>query len=114
MPLSDDFDQCLPITLGEEGGWSDDPLDPGGETMDGVTKRAWEAWVGHPVTEADMQALTPQTVAPFYRTQYWIPLGCAMMPGPIALSVFDFGVNSGIGRCAMELQRMVGAVPVMP
>ena len=108
MPQADTFPQILPITLHEEGGFANNPDDPGGMTMLGVTKRNWESWVGHPVTEADMRALTPATVAPFYRVRYYNATGCANLPVGLGLCVFDFAVNSGDGRAVMELQKIVG------
>jgi lysozyme family protein len=105
------FDTCLPIILRAEGGFVNDPQDPGGMTNLGVTKAVWDHWIGHTSTEAEMRALKPATVAPLYRAQYWNALNCDGLPAALALSVFDFGVNAGVGRAARLLQTMVGAVP---
>ena len=53
------FEECLARVLKHEGGFVNDPVDRGGMTNLGVTKRVWEEFVGHPVSEADMRALTP-------------------------------------------------------
>lgn len=103
------FDSALAAVLREEGGFVNDPLDPGGVTCLGVTKAVWDQWCGRESTIADMRALTPLKVAPLYRAQYWNALQCDRLPGPLALCVFDFGVNAGIGRAARYLQGMVGA-----
>ena len=107
MPV-DPFLQCLPVTLGEEGGFVDNPADPGGATNLGVTKSTWESWVGHPVSVNDIKALSVIGVTPLYRNRYWQATSCDKYPLPLALCVFDFAVNGGDGRAVMELQKIVG------
>lgn len=103
------FDACLKEVLKHEGLYSDHPADPGGRTMRGVTQRVWERWTGRRSSEAEMRSLSVMDVAPLYRAQYWDELRCDNLPGPLALCVFDFGVNAGPGRAAKMLQAMVGA-----
>jgi lysozyme family protein len=105
-----DFDDCLSITLREEGGFVDDPQDSGGMTNLGVTRRVWEAWTHQPASEADMRALTSAAVAPLYRAQYWNAVVGDQLPSGIDLCVFDFAVNGGVSRAARTLQACVGAV----
>ncbi len=69
--MTGNFDNVLKFVLKDEGGFSNDPRDPGGMTNLGVTRNNWEAFVGHPVDEAAMRALTPADVTPFYRRNYW-------------------------------------------
>ena len=105
------FDTCYASVIASEGGYVNDPRDNGGITNLGVTKRAWEAWVGHPVTEADMRALTKEGVGPLYRAMYWNAAHCDALPTALALCVFHVSVNAGPKRAAKLLQGMVGAVP---
>jgi lysozyme family protein len=105
------FDTCYPSLIKAEGGFVSDPMDAGGMTNLGVTKRAWEAWVGHPVTEQDMRAFTPASVAPFYRVKYWNAVHCDSFPVPLALCLFHACVNTGPARAAEFLQALVGATP---
>lgn len=104
--VSGAFDRALKVILRHEGGFVNDPQDPGGMTNLGVTKNTWESWVGHPVTEADMRALTPGLVSLLYRKRYWDKLRCDELPPALALCVFDFGVNAGPARAARYLQRL--------
>ena len=105
------FDTCYPSLIREEGGFVDDPDDAGGVTNLGVTKGAWESWVGHSVSIADMRALTPAIVAPFYRARYWNAAHCDSFPVGLALCLFHASVNAGAPRAAMLLQGVVGATP---
>lgn len=104
----DAFDKALAVILRHEGGFVNHPRDPGGMTNLGVTKNTWEAWTGKPATEATMRALTPATVAPLYRKNYWEKAGCDKLHPGIALCVFDFAVNAGPARAVRYLQKVVG------
>jgi lysozyme family protein len=90
-----------------EGGFVNHPRDPGGMTNLGVTQRVWEEWVGHPVGEKEMRALTPAIVAPMYKKKYWDKVAGDALPSGVDLAVFDFAVNSGPGRAAKMLQRVL-------
>ena len=61
--MNANFDKCLALVLKSEGGFVNHPQDPGGMTNLGVTAKVWEEWVGHPVDEKQMRALTPEMVA---------------------------------------------------
>ena len=104
------FEDCLARILKHEGGYVNDPLDSGGRTNLGVTQRVWEEFVGHPVTEADMKALTPQKIAPMYKLKYWNPSYCEVLPKGLDYVVFDFAVNAGTGRSVKTLQQAIGCV----
>jgi lysozyme family protein len=104
------FEDCLTRILKHEGGYVNDPLDSGGRTNLGVTQKVWEEWLGHPVTEADMKALTPQKIAPMYKLKYWNPSYCEVLPKGLDYVVFDFAVNAGTGRSVKTLQQAIGCV----
>lgn len=108
-PPADAFASALAEILHHEGGFVNHPKDPGGMTNLGVTKRTWESWTGKPASEAEMRALTPLTVAPLYRKNYWDAVCGDKLPPGLALCVFDFAVNAGPGRAARYLQKVVGA-----
>ena len=69
--MKENFDKALELLLKHEGGYVNHPSDPGGITNLGVTKKVYEDWVGHEVTEEDMKKLTPEDVAPIYLENYW-------------------------------------------
>ena len=46
-------------------------------------------------------------VEAIYRQNYWNALRCDDLPAGVDYAVFDYGVNSGIGRAAKVLQRLV-------
>jgi lysozyme family protein len=104
------FEECLARVLKHEGGYVNDPLDRGGRTNLGVTQRVWEEFVGHPVSEADMRALTPEKVGKLYKQKYWNAAYCEVLPKGLDYVVFDFAVNAGTGRAVKTLQQAIGVV----
>lgn len=109
--MKTNFDACLMRMLAHEGGFSDHKDDPGGMTNLGVTKKVWEEFVGHPVDEAAMRALSFDMVKPLYKTLYWDRVKGDNLPNGVDYCVFDASVNSGVGRASRWLQTVVGVEP---
>ena len=103
------FQSCLDLVLKSEGGWVNNPKDPGGETNLGVTKRVWEEYVGHPVES--LKKLTKADVAPLYELKYWRPCYGEVLPRGLDFVVFSMGINAGPGRSVKLLQSAIGCVP---
>lgn len=106
--MKENFLDALAAVLHHEGGYVNHPSDPGGMTNLGCTKRVWEEWVGHPVDEKAMRALTPGDVAPLYKTKFWDKIKGDDLPAGVDYAVFDAAINSGPGRAAKWLQQAVG------
>jgi lysozyme family protein len=106
--MRENFPMALQAMLKHEGGYVFHEKDPGGMTNLGVTKRVWESWVGHTVDEKQMRALTPALVAPLYKKKYWDRVSGDALPTGLDMAVFDFAVNSGVGRAAKMLQELLG------
>jgi lysozyme family protein len=104
------FKKCLELVLKSEGGYIDHPKDPGGRTNLGVTQSVWEEWLGHPVSEKDMKALSVDKVAPMYEMKDWRTSYCEKLPQGLNLLVFSMAVNSGSGRAVKLLQKCLGLV----
>jgi lysozyme family protein len=106
--MKDNFDKCLELILKHEGGFVNHPQDPGGMTNLGVTARVWEEWLGRPVSEKEMRALTPTMVKPLYKRKYWDAIRGDELVSGVDYVVFDVAVNSGPGRAIKFLQSCVG------
>lgn len=81
------FPQAFAIVVGEEGDYSNDPKDPGGETRWGISKRAYP--------HLDIAQLTLEEAQAIYLRDYWTPCGCDAMSWERALCAFDCAVNQG-------------------
>jgi len=99
------FEKCLKFTLQFEGGFVNNPKDPGGPTNLGVTQATLSTFLGRQATIAEVRALTPDKVAPIYKLRFWDSVNGDELPEGIDLAVFDFGVHSGPSRGVIGLQR---------
>jgi lysozyme family protein len=77
--------------LGNEGAYVDNPADPGGATMWGVTEREARAW-GYEGQMQDMPQLTAQAIA---YSRYWKPYQLDALDPLVAFQVFDAVYNGG-------------------
>jgi hypothetical protein len=102
------FAACLEEVLWHEGGYADNPRDPGGATNLGITIATLGEWRGRAVTKADVKALTREEAAAIYRARYWKRVRGDALPAGLDLAVFDFAVNSGPARAVKALQRELG------
>ena len=109
--MNSNWQKSFELMLKSEGGYVNNPADPGGMTNLGVTKATWENWVGRESDEAEMRNLTPEKVEPLYKKKFWDACKCDELPSGIDYLVFDFAVNAGVGRSAKVLQTAVGANP---
>lgn len=98
------FDTAFDRILSHEGGYSNHPDDPGGETMWGVTIAVARAngYTG------PMRSMPRETAKAIYRSQYWDKVQADRMPFPVAFQVFDAAVNHGAAQAAKLLQRAAG------
>jgi len=113
--MIENFQASLAQILKSEGGYVNDPRDPGnalpggrlGSTNLGCTQRVWEAFVGREVTQDDMRALTPADVAPLYKAQYWDKVKGDQLPAGLDYALFDAAINSGPGQAGKWLQQVL-------
>ena len=102
------FDALLLELLKNEGGYVNNPNDPGGETNFGITlKTARDNGYSKP-----MKAMTQDDALAIYRSQYFNKPGFdkvyEISPG-IAAELFDTGVNMGPSVPSGWLQRLLNA-----
>ena len=83
-------------TLLLEGGYVNDPDDPGGETKFGISKRS------HP--DVNIQALTQDQAAEILFREYWLPLNIDAYPIEFAWKAFDIAVNQGVSAAKAMLE----------
>lgn len=102
------YDEALSRLLVHEGGYSNHPSDPGGPTNFGITLADARAYWKRDATAADVRAMPRAVAREIYRTKYWAALRGNDLPAGVDYAVFDYGVNSGIGRAGKVLRRLVG------
>lgn len=105
------FSASLALVLQHEGGWVNDPLDPGKETNRGVTQLVYDAWrLGEGLARRSVRLINDYEVGAIYRRNYWNACRCDDLPAGLDYCIFDFAVNSGVNRASRYLQRALGTV----
>ncbi len=103
------FLACFHETESFEGGYVDDPHDPGGATLKGVTQVTYSAWLkehGRPnapvryASDADIQAI--------YREYFWNPVRGDDIYDGLDLVIVDTGWGSGTHTAIRLLQESLG------
>ena len=97
--LKDWFD-VVDRSIQEEGGYVNNPKDPGGETKFGISKRSYP--------NEDIQNMTRAEAVRLYYNDFWQAPGIAALPIELAFQVFDCGVNIGAASAVRMLQNVVG------
>jgi lysozyme family protein len=94
------FDQAFEIVVGHEGGYVDNPNDPGGRTKYGISARSYP--------RLDIGSLTLDAAKEIYQRDFWNKAGCDLCDPGLALIVFDAAVNNGVGQAVRWLQAALG------
>ncbi len=95
-----------------EGGFANNPKDPGGRTMKGVTQRVYDGWrrrKGLPLR--DVKVMEEAERLAIYRGDYWDAVPCDPLPAGVDCYAYDVAVNSGVGRIKPWLAQTAGLAP---
>lgn len=107
--MDSSYPQAIAFVLKQEGGYTNDPRDPGGPTNWGITifdaRKHWKA----DATAADVKAMPLQAAKDIYQSKYWNAVCGPLLPAGLDLCTFDSGVNSGVGRSNIWLGRAIGS-----
>ena len=95
------FDEIIEVVLHHEGGYVNDPDDPGGETNFGIAKRS------HP--DVDIKNLTKDGAKKIYKEVYWDKNKVESLSEELRHIYFDMCVNQGRGRAVKILQQTANA-----
>lgn len=107
------FAKALPRVLAHEGGYVNDPRDPGGATNKGITFRVYDAYRSRKkLPTRSVKDITAAEVSEIYRLQYWDAVKGDDLPAGIDYVLFDGAVNSGPSQSIKWLQRALGNVVV--
>lgn len=98
------FDEIFDRVIKHEGGYVNNPADPGGETNWGVTIRTARA-NGYSGRMVDM---TREQAKEIYRVAFWERVRGEKLHSALAFQLFDACVNHGIGNGVRMLQRAAG------
>lgn len=104
------FEHCVEFVLRQEGGYADDPDDPGGATNMGITEHELDCWrdaCGRP--RGPVRDMPRSEAVEIYRAWYWERVRAGSLAPPLDLALVDFAVNCGRAAAVARLQRLAGA-----
>lgn len=118
--MSDIFDHALEFVLRWEGGFVNDPKDPGGATNHGISFRFLKNQAPEladidrngDIDADDVFAMTEANARRIYRRIFWEGLKLERLPDPLAMLVMDTAVNMGKSRAVRILQKAITAFDV--
>lgn len=102
------YETAITQVFKDEGGYTNDPRDPGGPTNWGITLEDAHLYWNHAATAEDVKNMSKSIAEGIYVQHYAKPLHYDDLPSGVDYAVLDFGINSGISRSAKFLQRIVG------
>ena len=102
MTYSMYFEDAFHFVIMHEGGYVNDPDDPGGETNHGISKRAYP--------NLDIKNLTSEDAKRIYKDDYWLKIAgdwcAARIDSRFAIIAFDTAVNLGVDQTVKFIQRI--------
>lgn len=103
------FKDCLKLVAQHEGGRANNPADPGGLTLYGITAATYSAWrKARNLPPRSVEKITQDEVELIMRSQFWDTVRGDELPAGVDYTVFDASVNSGPAQSIKWLQRALG------
>jgi lysozyme family protein len=103
------FQQVTNWLLIHEGGFVNNPNDPGGATNKGITQRVYDGYRRKKSLPLQSVALMSDVECwEIYEEQYWNPIIGDELPSGLDYALYDFAVNSGPSRAVRFLQEILG------
>lgn len=102
-------DEIIALIIDIEGGYVDNPADPGGKTNMGITQRYLDrAVAADPTLPTHVADLTIEQVTGLYRRDQWTAVHGDALPPALAALAIDSAINEGPSEAAVLLQQALG------
>lgn len=106
------FDTCFDRLILAEGGFSDDPQDPGNWTGGrvGVGRLVGTKYgiAANTYPDLDIRNLSLEKAKEIYYRDWWQKAGADFLPQDMIFQLWQFAVNAGMGNGIRVLQRAAG------
>lgn len=96
--MRETYEQAMAKVYVDEGGYTNDPVDPGGATNWGITIHDARMYWKADATPLDVRNMPKSVAGEIYRTKYAAKVAYDQQPAGLDYAVLDAGINSGIGR----------------
>ena len=98
--MQSNWEKSVEFVIEQEGEYTNDSNDPGGETKWGISKKSYPT--------LDIKNLTQDQAKAIYESDYWNLVNGDELPNGLDLAVFDMAVNQGVGTAIKLLQKHLG------
>lgn len=105
--MNENKDKAISLVLKEEGGFTNDPRDPGGATNFGITIFDARKYLDPDADVEFMRNMTVDQAIGIYGPKYWDKVRGDEIPAGLDYTLMDYGVNSGVSRAIKVLQRVL-------
>jgi len=105
------FTRSVTFTLQYEGGFVNDPHDPGGATNMGVTLATYRSAINPRASVAELRAMSASQASAIYKEHYWSQINADGLAGGVDFIAFDIAVNAGVGRAREFLKPTANLLP---
>ncbi len=101
------IDEMVETILHHEGGFVNDPADPGGATNFGVTIHTYSKWLGRQATVEEVRNMDIETAIEIYKSRYYYAPRINSLEEIVQPLVFDMAINHGPRNANRMLQRTI-------
>ena len=109
--MKENFDKSLARVLVYEGGYVNNPADPGGETNKGITHSIYNAYRARKgLNQVSVRNITMAEVEDIYKSMFWDRIDGGQLPAGVDFCMFDAAVNSGVSGAASWAQAVLKLV----
>lgn len=107
--MSENSLKAINKVLAIEGGFVNNPLDAGGATNFGITKKVYEDFVGRTVSVSEIENMPQGDAYQIYKENYWDAIGGDYITEfSVAYIIFDQSVNGGVSHALKQACKTVG------
>lgn len=110
--MKQNFEDCLNRVLKSEGGYTNDPKDPGGPTNFGITLADYRMYIDRSGGASAVRNMSLDQAKAIYKSKYWDKVNGDTLPSGVDYTVFDYGVNSGVARANRVYNKLKQPDPI--
>lgn len=106
--FTEEFLKSRKFTRNWEGGYVNNPKDPGGATNKGIIQTTYDSYrIKHNLPVQSVKHITEQEANEIY-FNYFLAARCDLLKWPLCLVIFDTSINFGVRKSILFLQEALG------
>jgi lysozyme family protein len=107
-------DDAIDLVMRLEGGFSDNPLDPGGASNFGITLTALSEYLGKSASKEDVRNLSVETARDIYKKRYLTGVASRISSVQVKAAYLGLATSVGPGQASKFFQVAIGEIDNLP